>query len=111
MSVNVQAIPKVSTARPGAIFTVFVVAGLIGGITLIERGQLPQGTLLALLLFLIIGALVPPVAIVVGAIIIAYLLLTGGALSLASWSNSLTSGKSTTAPPVGTYQPIAKSVP
>lgn len=99
----------------GTIFAVFVVAGLIAGLTLIEQGAIAEGTFLALLLFLLLGAIVPPVALTIGVIIVFYLLFTGAGNALSNWVKGIVGSKGAAPSPTqsytGPYAVLGPSVP
>lgn len=97
-------------ARPGAVFGVFVVAGLITLLSILLFRQLKEGVFLALLVFIVVGALWPPGAIAVGAVVAIALFYRGGGQALFTWLGSLSQRQA--APAVTpAFGPIAKSVP
>ena len=69
---------------PG-IFAVFAIAGIIALLSIVQYGTVKEGTFLALLVFLVLGSIAPPVAIVLGAIIIFAVMIRGAGVKLFNW--------------------------
>lgn len=91
-----------------SVWAVFVLAGLFLLIAIVKTGQVAEGVFLAVLVFVLVGAIAPPVAIVVGLIILAAVLLRGGGVALFTWLGGLAGRKS--GPPQA-YAPIAPTLP
>lgn len=116
-------------ARPGPdVTTVWIITAGIALTVLIWRKALSEGVFLALLVFLVFGAIVPPVAIAVGLVILLVLWLRGAGTAFFNWLGGLVKVQpkpidNAYAPLGGTvpgyqpptssnpYAPIAKSVP
>ena len=71
-------------ASPG-VFAVFIIAGIIALLSVVNYGTVKEGTFLALLVFLILGSIAPPIAIVVGVIIVFAIMIRGAGVKLFSW--------------------------
>lgn len=97
-------------ARPGTVFGVFVVAGLIGLLSILVYKELREGVFLGLLVFLVAGALWPPGAIALGLVIAVALFFRGGGVALGSWLGSLATRQPTSAV-TPSFGPIAPTVP
>lgn len=89
------------------IWAVFVVAGLIALVTWVTFGQIPEGVLLGLLVFLVLGALFPIFAVAFGAAVLVYLFYAYGP-KLFQFVSNLTKAQPVAGP---AYTPIGPTVP
>lgn len=88
------------------IFGVIGLALVIGALLLITKGQVSQGSFFALLIFLIIGAIAPPVALIGGlAVVIGLLYQAGAPGKLGAWLGSVTQQQSQKAPGPTAWNP------
>ena len=94
-----------AAAATGSIFPVLALAVAIALVSVIQSGQVREGVFLALLVFILLGALVPPVAIALGVVILVAMFMRGAGVKLFSWLGSLASAqpvtRTATAPPLG----------
>lgn len=103
-------IPLPKVRKPtGDVWTVFIIAGLIALMAIVTTGGLAEGVFLALLVFVLVGAILPPVGIVVGLIILVAMMFRGNAGGrFFAWLGGLTGRTSTPSQP---YAPIAPTLP
>lgn len=86
------------SARGGftaSVFAVFVVAGIIAILAIVDQGKLSEGAFLALLVFLVIGSLAPPVALALGIVMIVAIMMRGAGVKLFKWLGGLPNQKQT----------------
>jgi len=81
-----------ATASPGTIATIGI-AAVIALLTIITYGEVREGVFLALVVFILLGALVPPVAIALGAVMIVALFMRGAGTKAFDWLGSLGSAQ------------------
>ena len=80
----------------------------IGLVVLVTQGSIPEGTFLAILVFILLGAIAPAIVVPVGAIILFVLFFknnTGGAFF--DWLNGLGSAGSQPSQPLPDIGPIS----
>lgn len=83
------------------VWPVIVLVFVIGGATIIATGALPEGVFFALLLFLLLGALFPPVIIPVGFIVLIAIAYRGNVVGkIAAWVKTLTTAPAQPAQPL-----------
>jgi len=107
--------PRVSarTTSPG-VLAVIGIAVVIALLTIVTYGQVREGVFLALVVFILFGAIVPPVAIALGAVMIVALLMRGAGTKVFDWLGALAKAQPVAAPSnpdIGTappgYQPYS----
>lgn len=94
---------------PVSAYTALALVALIGVLTLIDKGSIPEGTFLGLIIFAVIAAAVPPLGVIVGLVVVVYLLYTGAAVNLQTWLGTVMAANQ----PVvqEPYAPLGPSVP
>lgn len=98
-------------ARSGVAFSVWTIFALAGAfllVAIVKTGQVAEGVFLAVLVFVLIGAILPPVGIVVGLIVLTAILLRGGGVALFTWLGGLAGKQFGPSQP---YAPIAPTLP
>ena len=83
------------TAPTPGVFAVFIVAGIIALLAIVDQGKLSEGAFLALLVFLVIGSLAPPVAVALGIVMIVAIMMRGAGTKLFAWLGGLPNQKQT----------------
>ena len=82
---------------------------IIGAVALVAFGSIPEGMFLALLIFVLAGAIFPPLAIPVGVVVLVALIYKEGVgTKFLAWLGSL--GQAQAGPPTQ-YAPIAPTLP
>lgn len=87
----------IAQASPGVVGVV-AVAAIIALLTLVTYGEVREGVFLGLIVFILFGALVPPVAIVLGVVMIIAIFYRGGGTALFGWLGSLAGAQAPATP-------------